>query len=147
MSAAPYITVRERVAETKKTAPRGQRVRKAESVRVVARPAKKKSHSKSVSTFGLSTIEFAMAQAVTFVVLAVATFMMSVLLGNTMGEFERRKAVDAATKVKVAEADMVRLREQYDRLNSASDIGDWAIARGFTPAYGLGASEGYVAAD
>lgn len=149
MSAAPFITVREQTRETVKKSPArsGQRVRKSESVRVSAQTSTRRRVSTASSTFGLSTTEFVIAQCLSFTVLAVATFMMSVLLGNSMGEFERRKAVDATRKVRAAQVDIVRLRDRYDRLNNANEIGTWAMARGFSPAYGLSVRDGHVATD
>lgn len=141
MSAAPYITVRERAAETR-TTQRSQTRRKLqveESVPVRNRARK--------STFGLSSMEFFASQAVTFAVLAAATFMLSVLVGNSMSEFERRKAVEAGARVKMASTDMVRLRQRFDRLNSSSEVGDWAMARGFVPAYGEGVGDGKISTD
>ncbi|MFM9873015.1 MAG: hypothetical protein ACKVQS_06065 [Fimbriimonadaceae bacterium] len=140
MSAAPYITVREQVKESRVSRPSKsqpavkRKLRVTEDVRVSA---------KRKSQFGLSTMEFALTQCVSFALVAVATFMFSVLIGNSMGEFERRKAVDASVMVKAAQSDILRLRQQFDRMNSSTDVGDWAVARGFVPAYGQGA-EGNV---
>jgi hypothetical protein len=136
MSAAPYITVREQVKESRVSRPSKSQsavkrpLRVTEDVRVSA---------KRKSKFGLSTAEFALTQAVTFVLIAAATFMFSVLIGNSMSEFERRKAVDASVKVKIAQVDILRLRQDFDRLNSSTDVGDWASSRGFVAAYGEGA--------
>ncbi len=143
MSAAPYITVREQAKESRTSRqstaqPSVKRpLRVTEDVRVSA---------KRKSKFGLSTAEFALTQAVTFSLIAAATFMFSVLIGNSMSEFERRKAVDASVKVKIAQSDILRLRQEFDRLNSSTDVGAWALARGFVPAYGQ-AAEGNVNAN
>lgn len=141
MSAAPYIHVRERAAEkrtTTKSPARRNPLRVEQAVSV---------HRAKTQQFGLSTAEFLAAQAVLFTVFAAASFMASVLVGNTLGELERRKAVDARSQVRLAQADMVRLRQRYDRLNNAADIGDWASARGFVAAYGIGAENGIPTKD
>lgn len=141
MSAAPYIHVRERATDKRTTTkvPAKRNPLRIEQA-VPARRAKSQQ-------FGLSTAEFLVAQAVLFTVFAAASFMASVLVGNTLGELERRKAVDAHSQVRLAQADMVRLRQRYDRLNSAADIGDWATARGFVAAYGIGADNGIPTKD
>lgn len=141
MSAAPYIHVRERAVA--KRAPAPAQVRRNPLRVEQALPVKRK----SADAFGLSAMEFAAAQGVLFAVVAAATFMASVLVGNTVGELERRKAVDAGSQVRLAQADMVRLRQRFDRLNSATDIGDWAMARGFVAAYGAGADSGKATKD
>jgi len=132
MSAAPFITVREQVKESRPSRqPATKRpLRVTEDVRVSA---------KRKSKYGLSTAEFALTQMVTFALIAAATFMFSVLIGNSMSEFERRKAVDASVKVKNAQVDILRLRQEFDRLNSSTEASDWASARGFVAAYGEGA--------
>lgn len=142
MSAAPYITVREQVKESRVTRPSTtrpapkQKLRVTEDVRVSA---------KRKSQYGLSSFEFALTQSVVFALVAAATFMFSVLVGNSMSEFERRKAVDASVSVKAAQSDILRLRQRFDRLNSSTEVGDWALARGFAPAYSQGAEGNVVA--
>lgn len=142
MSAAPYITVRERATDSR-TTQRSHTRRKLH----VEEAVPVRTRSKKKSTFGLSSLEFFASQAVLFAVLAASTFMLSVLVGNSMSEFERRKAVEAGTRVKVAQADIIRLRQRFDRLNSSAEVGDWAVARGFIPAYGEGADSGQISTD
>jgi hypothetical protein len=137
MSAAPFITVRERAQAVQPKKSRVQPAHPAHAALLVVKQGSR-GRAKVKSESGLSGAEFFAFLTIGFAVMATATFMLSVLVGNSMVEMERRKAIDARGQVGAAQTEITRLRNRFDRLNSASEIGSWALARGFVPAYSMG---------
>ncbi len=129
MSAAPYIQVRTQYKQRQSTpAPPHQPNRSAR--RRAARSS--------------SSVEQLVAHLVLFAVVAGGAYGFSSLLGNAKAELARQETIDASRRARRAELDIVRLRDSVDRLGNAEVVGEWAIARGFVPAFGEGAHAGSV---
>ncbi|MCA0360519.1 MAG: hypothetical protein LCH41_05650 [Armatimonadetes bacterium] len=135
MSAAPFLTVREREREQVKRSPRSQRAAVAEPTtrpNVSPRCNHKATYKRASKGVG---IEWILGQLALFGLVVAATFLFSVLMGNSLMEKARHDTIKAQGRTKVARQDMVRLRSRLDRLTNTAVVADWASARGFVPSY------------
>lgn len=130
MSAAPVYPVREPgVRRELPPAPKRRR-------RTVRRRAPRRNFAQVV-----------IAQVALFGFVCSVTFGFSSLTGHSLMEQQRREALRAGNRARVARSDLARLRSRLERLTTMRAVDDWAKVKGFVPAYAVANNDGATASE